>query len=75
MSEPRKAKIFNSPEKCMTGKELRRLRMEAGLSEQSLADEMEWYRSKVERFEQSEGFCIPPEEMIRLLQILGANSL
>ena len=75
MTEPRKAKIYSSPEKCMTGKELRRLRMEAGLSEQLLADKLGWYRSKVERFEKMEGFCLMPSEMISLLNALEASSI
>ena len=73
-----KATIFNSPDKCMTGVELRRLRNAAGLSKKELADKMtawSWYRLKVRRFENMADFGLNPVEMQALLDALGATSL
>ena len=73
-----KAKISNSLDKCMAGSELRRLRDEAGLSTEGLADLMAawgWYRSKVRRMEVLKKFGLHPLEMVSLLKALGASSL
>ena len=73
-----KAKIYSSPEKCMKGVELRRLRETAGLTQQQLADKLEswgWYEKKVKRFEKRKDFCLSAQEMQALLDALGARSL
>lgn len=73
-----KAKISNSVEKCMTGTELRRLRLAAGLSTEALADLMlvwGWYRCKVRRLELMDKFGLHPLEMKSLLTALRASSL
>ena len=73
-----KAKIFNSPEKCMAGAELRRLREASGLSQEELADGMSywgWYQQKVNRFEQAGRFCLDSAEMRELLRVLKASSI
>ena len=65
------AKIYPSNDVCMQGRELRRLRMAAGLSQGKLAKKMNWYRKRVERMENSEHFCLPSEEMQTILDILA----
>jgi hypothetical protein len=75
-----KAKITNSINKDMTGTELRRLRILAGLGTEALADRMAewgWYRWKVRDLEskKKEKFSLHPDEMISLLNALGASSL
>ncbi len=75
-----KAKITNSINKDMTGTELRRLRVGAGLGTEALADLMAgwgWSRIKVRRFEdyKTEKFSLNPDEMTSLLNALGASSL
>jgi len=67
-----KANVFPSQEVCMDGKELRRLRVEAGLSQRQLARRIGWYRKKIERFEDSHHFCVHQVEMTKLLEILKA---
>lgn len=67
------AKVFQSNEVCMEGKELRRLRMAAGLSERALADKLGWYRKRLQRFEDSKQFCLHPSEMESLLKVLGIS--
>ena len=75
-----KAKIFNSPNKGMTGVELRRLRDANGFSQEELAKRMNewgWYRQKVqdlERFAKLR-FWLNPHEMRSLLGALRASSL
>jgi len=78
MAEIQKAKIFASIEKCMKGEELKRLRKNAGLHKDELAEKMAefgWYREKVYRLEKSEHFCLHPEEMQKLLEVLRAGSV
>lgn len=75
-----KACITNSPNKDMTGTELRRLRVIAGLSTEGLADLMAawgWYRWKVRDLEKKKDgkFSLHPLEMKSLLNALGASSL
>lgn len=75
-----KAKITNSINKDMTGSELRRLRVEADLGTESLADLMAgwgWNRIKVRRMEDKgrAKFSLHPAEMVSLLNALGASSL
>lgn len=73
-----KADISNSIEKCMTGAELRRLRIAAGLSTEHLGDLMAgwgWYRHQVRRKEAASSFCLHPLEMESLLNALGASSI
>ena len=72
-----KAKIFNSPEKCMAGAELRRLREARNLSRLELAgymDDWAWYRQKVEELEKRDSFCLGTQEMTALLKALDAKS-
>ena len=71
-------KIFNSPDKCMAGPELKRLRKAAGLTRQNLVDKMYdsgWYQEKIKRYENTHHFCISPPEMEALLKALNAKSL
>ena len=75
-----KAKIFNSPEKCMAGAELRRLRLLAGLSHSQLAEEVKvkgWDCSRMQlwRLEKKPYFCKHPQELGALLEALKAQSL
>lgn len=70
-----KAKIFASPEKGMEGRELRRLRVAAGLSEEALALKIDTYRKQIVRWENSYRFYIHPRIMQKLLDALGASSL
>lgn len=75
-----KAKISNSINKDMTGAELRRLRNEADIGTQNLADLMMgwgWNRTKIRRYEDlgKSKFSLHPDEMISLLAALGASSL
>jgi len=73
-----KAKIFASPDKCMEGVELKRLRESAGLTQQQLADRMSawgWYRQKVLILENKQYFALFPDEMQDLLDVLNAVSL
>lgn len=70
-----KAVIFASGNKCMTGSELRRLRMAAGLSEHQLAVQFGTYRKRIERLEKTHYFELHPRIMQDLLNALGANSL
>ncbi|MBN1126431.1 MAG: helix-turn-helix domain-containing protein [Sedimentisphaerales bacterium] len=65
------AHIFPCNELCMHGKELRRLRIAAGLSERTLARKMSWYKKKVERYERAHQFCLHPAEMEQLVIVLG----
>ena len=73
-----KAKIFNSPEKCMAGAELRRLREANNLNREELAKRLcdwGWYKQKVERFEARDSFCLNTREMMAVLNALKATSL
>lgn len=67
------AKIYPSNDLCMTGRELRRLRMAAGLSQGKLAKKMDWYRKRIERLEDAEDFCLPAHVMQMILDILNAR--
>lgn len=71
-----KAKVFPSNDICMHGKELRRLRRAANLSERGLARKMTdwgWYRDKVRDFEKMHQFCLDRKEMQALLIVLGVE--
>ena len=73
-----KAKICNSPDKCMTGAELRRLREEAGMTQHELAEKLKqwgWYQQKIHDLEVLKEFCLVPNEMQALLNALGATSI
>ena len=73
-----KAKIFRSPDKCMAGAELRRLREAAGLTQEQLADKLfkwGWYRQRIVRYEEQDYFCLCPREMQVLLDALKASSI
>ena len=68
-----KAKIYASQSKGMDGKELRRLRVAASLSERQLAAAMGWNRKKVERYQNVLRFEIHHTEMQKLLTVLSAT--
>ena len=70
-----KAKIFASRNKCMTGSELRRLRVVAGLSERKLAEKFDTYQRQIQRFEKVQYFELPPKRMHDLLTALSATSI
>ena len=72
-----KAEITACPNKRMAGKELRRLRVAADLSEQELADGYGTYRQRIVRWENRRQlkFELEPLEMQQLLKTLGASSL
>jgi hypothetical protein len=77
-SKLQKARIFSSPDKCMNGIELKRLREAAGMTQQQLADKMAlwgWYREKVIILEHKQYFALFPDEMQSLLDALGASSI
>lgn len=72
-----KAKISSSPNKCMTGGELRRIRKEARLSQEGLAFKMRaygWTRKRVGEFERI-GIDVKPFVMQALLDSMGAHSI
>ena len=72
------AKIKSCPNKVMAGEELKRLRVEAGLTQLDLAEKMKgwgWYRDKVVRLEGFTTFELHPDEMQALLSELGAVSI
>ena len=69
-----KPHITESTDKGMTGSELRRLRINAGLSQNQLATRMKmwgWYRAKVVRYEKMSQFSLVENEMQTLLESLG----
>lgn len=73
MAKQSEPEVFNSTDKYMAGAELRRLRTEAGLSQEQLAKKMVrwgWYRRKVERFEASDKFYLDEKEMQILISVL-----
>lgn len=66
------ASIFPSNEVCMYGKELRRLRMAAGLSQEALAQKMGWqHKHSIQRLEKKHHFCLHEEIMNKLLEVLS----
>ena len=69
-----KVKIFSSPEKGMTGDELRRLRNGAGLSQEALAAKM-GYQSKttVQQWEAESALYFAPAILKDLLEVLNAS--
>lgn len=75
---PQHAKIFSSPEKCMKGAELKRLRKGAGLTTVKLGDKMNnwgWDSKKVYRQQCKPIIYLDPNEMADLLKALNATSL
>ncbi len=70
-----KAVITACPNKRMAGKELRRLRVAADMTEQELADRLGTYREKIQRWEGRSEFELNPVQMQQLLTALGAVSL
>ena len=75
MTERRIAKIMGCPNRLMTGRELRRLRVAAGLSERELAERYGTYRRQITRWETSARFELHPDAMALLLKTLGATSV
>ena len=67
------AKVYDSPNKRMTGRELRRLRVSAEFSENDLAERMDTYRARIQRWEKKAWFELHPEQMKQLLKVLGAS--
>lgn len=59
----------------MEGRELRRLRVAADMSEKKLAKAFGTYRKQIERWEKAAWFELDPDSMVRMLHILGASSL
>ena len=70
-----KGKISRCPNKRMQGRELRRLRVAAEMSEKQLAKAFGTYRRRVQRWENKAWFELAPQDMVELLKILGASSL
>ncbi len=70
-----KAHITNCPNKRMEGRELRRLRVAADISENELSRRMGTYRRQIQRWEKKLWFELTPPIMQQLLSILGASSL
>ncbi len=68
-----KAKVFQSPNKCMKGKELRRLLSAANMSEEVLANRLEVHRTQIRAWQNAKHFCIHPIAMRQLLSALGAK--
>jgi transcriptional regulator with XRE-family HTH domain len=64
--------VFPSDEWCMEGRRLRELRVHAGLSARDLAARLGVYRKQVQRWEKAHRFCLPRQEMMRLLEVLIA---
>lgn len=68
---------YNSPDKCMKGNSLRRLRETLGMSRPVLAQRMYqwgWYAKKVKRYEDLDHFTLASNEMQDLLKILKKTS-
>lgn len=70
-----KAKISSCPNKRMEGRELRRLRVAADISERELGARLGTYRIQIRRWEKKAWFELAPPVMGQLLSILGASSL
>ena len=70
-----KAEISSCPNKRMEGRELRRLRVAADLSERELGKRLGTGRTKIYRWEKIAWFELTPPVMQQLLSILGASSL
>ena len=70
-----KVKISASPNKRMTGVELRRVMAFAGLTPYALAKRLGWYRRRIQRMMKVHEFDLHPTEMAELLKALGATSL
>lgn len=68
-----KAEITDCPNKRMAGKELRRLRAAAGMSEMEVAMRYGTYRMQIVRWEKWRWFELPPVLMEQLLAVLGAE--
>lgn len=68
------ANITDSPNKRMTGVELRRLRTAAGLSCREVAERLGTYRLQIQRWEARQWFELHPVIMQQLLTILGVDS-
>ena len=70
-----KAEITSCPNKRMKGRELRRLRVAACLSERELGERLGGYKKMIQRWEGRVWFELSPPVMGQLLSILGASSL
>lgn len=65
------AQVTDSPNKRMSGKELRRLRVAAGLSKPELAKKVGTYRKQIQRWETTAFFELHPTRMKDMLNALG----
>ncbi len=72
-----RVKISASPNKCMTGVELKRVMAEAGLTPYALSKRLGWYKRRIQRLlDKGEfDFELHPVDMADLLKALGATSL
>lgn len=72
-----KVTISTSPNKRMTGSELRRVMSLAGLTVHQLSKRLKagWNRRRIERLMKAGWFDLHPVEMEELLTALGASSL
>ena len=68
-----KAEITDCPNKIITGREMRRLRVAADISEEYLAAQMGTSRSQIRRMENKLWLEFQPKVMEQLLNILGAT--
>lgn len=67
------AVVTDSPMKRMTGCELRRLRLAAGMDERQVATGIRMYRRRVQRWEEMAWFELQPAAMQELVNVLGAR--
>ena len=67
------AVVTPCPNLRMTGRELRRLRIAADLSEAQVAVRFGTYRRQIQRWEKKAWFELPPTVMQQLLNILRAE--
>ncbi len=65
--------VTQCPNKRMTGRELRRLRIAADLSEAQVAAKFGTYRRQIQRWEKKGWFELVPTAMQQLLNILGVS--
>lgn len=70
-----KAKIEKITVCKMTGAELRRLRIAAGLEQKELAGKVDLTRARIAYLEYRTEFTLTPEQANRLLSALGVSSI
>lgn len=63
--------VYDSPNQRMAGKELRRLRVAANLSESELARRIGTYRVQIQRWQKAVWFYLTKKEMNQVLKSLG----